>query len=138
MGAFEYSQATLRIFGDDLIPDELSSLLGAKPTKSHKQGEKQVGKTSNKVRIAKTGCWFLQAEKSKPENLEAQIAEILSQLTSDLVVWERLSQSYKVDLFCGLFMGHWNDGLSIFPSTMLALGQRKIALSLDVYNESNP
>ena len=32
MGALEYSQAALRICGDDLIPEDISNLLGAKPT----------------------------------------------------------------------------------------------------------
>ncbi len=134
MGTLKYSQATLRIFGDDLIPEDVSNLLGAKATKSKKKGDEEVGKTSGKVRMAKTGSWHFHAEKSEPENLNAQIAEILSRLTSDLAIWEKLCKSYKVDIFCGLFMGNWNDGLSLTPEIMLALGQRRIALSLDIYN----
>ncbi len=30
-------------------------------------------------------------------------------------------------------MGHWNDGMSLSVDTMLALGQRGIALNLDIY-----
>ena len=134
MGALEYSQAALRIFGDDLIPEDVSNLLGAKPTKSKMKGDEEVGKTSGKVRIAKTGSWHLHAEKREPEDLNAQIEEILSQLTNDLATWEKLRKSYKVDMFCGLFMGNWNDGLSLSPEIMLALGQRRIGLSLDIYN----
>ncbi len=137
MGALEYSQATLRIFGDDLIPDDISDLLGAKPTKSKKKGDEEVGKTSGKVRIAKTGSWHLHAQKREPEDLNAQIEEILSQLTSDLATWEKLCKSYKVDIFCGLFMENWNDGLSLSSEVMLALGQRGIGLSLDIYNGSD-
>ncbi len=136
MGALEYSQATLRIFGDDLIPDDISDLLRAKPTKSKKKGDEEVGKTSGKVRIAKTGSWHLHAQKREPEDLNAQIEEILSQLTSDFDTWEKLRESYKVDMFCGLFMGNSNDGLSLSPEIMLALGQRRIGLSLDIYNGS--
>lgn len=32
MGALEYLQAALRICEDDLIPEDISNLLGAKPT----------------------------------------------------------------------------------------------------------
>ncbi|WP_287480935.1 DUF4279 domain-containing protein [Shewanella sp.] len=137
MGAFEYSQATLRIFGDDLIPEDVSNLLGGTATKSKKKGDEDVSKTSGKVRIAKTGSWHFQAKKREPEDLNAQIEAILSQLTSDLAIWEKLYQSYKVDMFCGLFMGNWNDGLSLSPEIMLALGQRRIVLSLDVYSGSD-
>ncbi|KUM53038.1 hypothetical protein AR688_03680 [Rheinheimera sp. EpRS3] len=137
MGALEYSQATLRIFGEDLIPEDVSNLLGAKATKSKKKGDEVVGKVSGKVRIAKIGSWHLHAEKREPEDLNAPIAEILSQLTSDLAVWERLCQNYKVDMFCGLFMGNCNDGLSLSPEIMLALGQLKIVLDLDIYSGSD-
>jgi len=137
MGALAYSQVTLRIFGDDLIPEDVSNLLGAKATKSKKKGDEKVDKVSGKVRIAKTGSWHLNAEKREPEDLNAQIEEILSQLTSDLAIWEKLCQSYKVDMFCGLFMGNWNDGLSLSPETMQALGQRGVVLSLDIYNGSD-
>lgn len=136
MGAIEYSKATLRIFGDDLIPEYVSNLLGGTATKS-KKGDKDVSKTSGKVQIAKTGSWHFQAKKREPEDLNAQIEVILSQLTSDLAIWEKLYQSYNVDMFCGLFMGNWNDGLSLSPEIMLALGQRRIVLSLDVYSGSD-
>lgn len=137
MGALEYSQAALRIFGDDLIPEDVSNLLGANATKCKKKGDEEVSKTSGKVRIAKTGSWHLHAEKREPENLNAQIDEILSQLTSDLAIWERLCKTYKVDMFCGLFMGHWNDGLNLSPKTMLTLAQRRIDLNLDIYRGSD-
>ncbi|MBV2128356.1 DUF4279 domain-containing protein [Arsukibacterium indicum] len=137
MGVLEHSQATLRIFGDDLIPEDVSNLLGAKATKSKKKGDEEVGKSSGKVHIAKTGSWHLHAGKRVPEDLNAQIEEILSQLTSDLAIWEKLHQNYEVDMFCGLFMGNWNDGLSLSPEIMLALGKRKIVLNLDIYSGSD-
>jgi len=40
-------------------------------------------------------------------------------------------------MFCGLFVGNWNDGLSLSPEIMLALGQRRIVLNLDVYSGSD-
>jgi hypothetical protein len=40
------------------------------------------------VRIARTGSWRLDAERREPEDLEAQIFEILDQLTGDLAVWQ--------------------------------------------------
>jgi hypothetical protein len=85
------------------------------------------------VRIAKTGSWRLSAGRREPEDLEAQILEILGQLTQDLSVWESLSR-YQPDLFCGLFMGNTNDGLPLSAKVLLSLGQRGIALGLDIYD----
>lgn len=38
-----------------------------------------------------------------------------------------------MDLFCGWFMERLNEGIEISPETTLALAQRHIALSLDIY-----
>lgn len=133
MVAFDHSLATLRFFGDELLPDEISALLGATPTASHQKGQEFKGSHSGTVRIARTGSWRLSAPRREPEDLEAQIFEILDQLTGDLAVWQSLAR-FRPDLFCGLFMGSSNDGVSLSPRALLALGQRDIELGLDVYD----
>ncbi|HGM7319353.1 TPA: DUF4279 domain-containing protein [Stenotrophomonas maltophilia] len=133
MAAFDHSLVALRFFGDDLLPDEISALLGATPTVSHHKGQDLKGSQSGTVRIARTGSWRLSAPRREPEDLEAQIFEILDQLTGDLAIWESLAR-FRPDLFCGLFMGSGNDGVSLSPRTLLALGQRGIELGLDIYD----
>jgi len=133
MAAFDHSLVALRFFGDDLLPDEISALLGATPTVSHHKGEELKGSQSGTVRIARTGSWRLSAPRREPEDLEAQIFEILDQLTGDLAIWESLAR-FRPDLFCGLFMGSGNDGVSLSPRALLALGQRGIELGLDIYD----
>src|SRR5436305_413966 len=108
MGALDRSVATLRLFGDALVPDEISALLGAAPTNAHRKGEELVGRATGNVRIAKTGMWRLSASDRKPEDLEAQVFEILGQLSQDLNVWKALSSQYELDFFCGLFMSSGN------------------------------
>lgn len=133
MGVLDHSVATLRFFGDDLIPEALSSLLGAPPTEANAKGEEIIGRTTGQVRIAKTGSWRLKAARQQPEDLEAQIFELLAKLTDDLSVWALLSR-YNPSLFCGIFMASSNDGLPLSAKALLALGQRGIALDLDIYN----
>lgn len=70
---------------------------------------------------------------SEPENLDGQIEEILGKLTDNLVVWSKISEQFEVDFFCGLFMGGSNEGLSLSPRTLAALGERGIELGLDIY-----
>lgn len=133
MGVLARSQASLRVFGDDLDPADISQLLGAAPTKSALKGSEKICLISGKTRTAKTGSWHLSAVETAPENLNTQVVEILSCLTTDLEVWQQLSRDYQLDMYCGLFMGHWNDGMSLSVDTMLALGQRGIALNFDIY-----
>lgn len=136
MSFLERSCATLRFFGDDLIPESISALLGAAPSESCTKGQELVGRSTGKVRTAKTGSWRLEAEEKKPEDLDAQVFELLGQLTDDLTVWEALS-IYKPDLFCGVFMASSNDGLPLSARALLALGQRGIALDLDIYDHGD-
>ena len=133
MGALDHSVATLRFFGDDLVPEEISALLGASPTDSCRKNQEVVGKNTGTVRIAKTGSWRLSAARREREDLEAQVFEILDQLTPDTSVWESLAR-YEPDLFCGIFMASSNDGLPLSAKALLALGQRGIALGLDIYD----
>ena len=133
MAAFDHSLVTLRFFGDDLLPEEVSSLLGANPTASYHKGQQLKGSQSSAVRIARTGSWRLSAARREPEALEAQIFEILDQLTGDPAVWQS-SAPFRPDLFCGLFIGSSNDGVSLSPRALLALGQRGIELGLDIYD----
>ena len=133
MGLFDHSAATLRFFGEDLVPDEISTLLGTSPTESCRKGQELIGSKTGTIRTAKTGSWRLKAARREPEDLDAQIFEILDQLTQDLTVWESLAR-FQPDLFCGLFMASSNDSLPLSAKTLLSLGQRGIALCLDVYD----
>ncbi|WP_295567340.1 DUF4279 domain-containing protein [uncultured Stenotrophomonas sp.] len=133
MTIFHHSLVTLRFFGDDLNPAAITTLLGASPTAAHHKGQQLTGNQPDAVRIARTGSWRLSALRREPEDLEAQIFEILDQLTSDLAAWRSLAP-FRPNLFCGLFMGSGNDGVSLSPRALLALGQRGIELGLDIYD----
>jgi hypothetical protein len=38
-----------------------------------------------------------------------------------------------MDIFCGWLMHESNEGIVISPQTLLMLGERNIALSVDIY-----
>jgi hypothetical protein len=127
------STVTLRIIGEDLIPAEITTMLGASPTHAVRKGDTIVGRKTGHVRIAKTGIWNVSAPDREPENIDGQIEWILDQLTQDLTVWQRLTKMYRIDLFCGLFMHDDNEGMTISPRSLVALGERGIELGLDIY-----
>ena len=119
--------------GDALVPEEITALLGVSPTTAQIKGEKIVSSKTGKERIAKSGMWRLRATPCEPEDIDDQIHEILSQMTDDLAVWQRIGKKYKMDLFCGLFMGCSNEGFSISPQSLAALGARGVEMGLDIY-----
>lgn len=136
MGVLHHSTATLRFFGDDLVPETLTALLGVTPSEASVKGQEIVGRSTGVVRIARTGSWRLNSERREPEDLESQVFELLGQVTDDLSVWECLSR-YKPNVFCGIFMAGSNDGLPLSARALLSLGQRGIALNLDIYDSSD-
>lgn len=133
MPALEKTKATLRIHGDDLIPDEVSRLLGAQPDNARTRGEILIGKASGRSRVARTGVWSLRAQDRSPGDLDAQIDDIFVRLGDDPAVWAQLQSRFELNLFCGLFMGGRNEGETISAANLRLLGERGIELQLDIY-----
>ena len=133
MGRLQRTKASLRISGDELVPSEITRLLRCAPTYAYAKGDEIVGKKTGRKRIARFGMWLRATTACEPGNLDAQIGALLAEMTDDLNVWEAITASCKVDMFCGLFMGRWNDGESLSAATLFALGSRHIELGLDIY-----
>jgi hypothetical protein len=129
---------SLRVGGETLIPDEVTRLLGAQPTKSRKNGDVQYRAKDGRETIAKIGLWMLSAEHRTPEDLDGQVADTLGKLTQDLDVWAQLARRFEIDVFCGLFMRESNEGMTLSAKTVLALGARGIELGLDIYDPTPP
>lgn len=132
MARLARSVASLRVFGDDLDPDEITRLLGHSPSESWRQGELQSSRGGRTI-TRRCGAWFLKADPAEPEDFDGQVNSILGVLTSDVMSWSALTARFDVDLFCGWFMGASNEGVTVSPSTMEKLGRFGIALSLDIY-----
>jgi len=127
--ALQESTVALRIFGDELVPEEVSALLKCEPTHSYRKG--QLRQAPNYY--AKTGSWFLEAADAEPGDIGAQIGDVLARVTSDLGVWRQLSQRFELDIYCGAFMQTTNDGIALSSETLLQLGQRGISLGVELY-----
>lgn len=136
MGALDHSVATLRLFGDDLVPEEITSLLGCAPSEAHLKGEVIASRSGEDSRIARAGSWKLRASRREPEDLEGQIFEVLDALSSDQHVWRALAR-FEPHFFCGLFMASGNDGTSLSAKALLALAQRGIGIGLDIYDAND-
>lgn len=133
MAVLSKTVVCLRVMGDDLEPEEISKVLGCKPTRQMIKGEPFSWNKQGEPRIAKTGMWRIEAEDKLPGDLDSQVSEILARLSEDTKVWRSLSKRYDIDLFCGLFMESSMAGISLSSESMLALGQRGIEIDFDMY-----
>lgn len=134
MNQLDQSAATLRIYGDLLVPEDISRWLDGAPTHAQAKGAEICDEHSGIVRVADTGMWQLSAVGRHPEDLGSQIEEILAQLTDDLAAWAAVSECFAMDLFCGVFTQSRKSELPLTPTVLAALGQRGIALQLGIYS----
>ena len=130
--------ARLRIVGEDLEPGEISALLGSEPTHSETRGQELPSRSGKAPGISRNGQWSIRASATEPEDFNLQVQQLLAGLSPDLEVWRQLGKRYKIDIFCGWFMSESNEGVDITAETLASLGQRGIALALDIYAPDLP
>jgi hypothetical protein len=128
VSALSKTAVSLRFFGDDLNPDEVTQLLGKEPDKAERRGD-----VRSRGYTVRRGMWSVRAGDCTPGDLDGQIAELLAGMTNDLAVWQRLASLYQADIFCGLFLEQKNQGISVSPQTLQLLGERGIEFGLDIY-----
>jgi hypothetical protein len=132
MAFVDKTAASIGFHGDDLDPDEITRALG-QPTRAAKKGGEYFY-PANKRRIARTGQWSLSVEDAQPGNLDHQIQTLFASLSDDLAAWRDFTSRYKSWLFVGLFLAEYNEGLSLSPETLSAIGARGLELELDIYS----
>ena len=132
MGELFRSELTLRFFGDDLVPEEITCVLGRSPTVGvHKGGEWTTSRGVTKV--ARTGSWWLDVPAALPGDFDGQIQTLLATTTPDLEIWAALTTRYKADLFCGLFLKDGNEGISLSPATLRLAADRNLLIDFDIH-----
>jgi Domain of unknown function (DUF4279) len=134
-GPIDRCKVSLRIVGDDLDPDQISSLLKCEPSSKTRKGEIVADDGEGRQRISPLGSWRLESAESEQVDLEEQVLKLLSRVIEDPEVWQRLTTQYKVDLFCGVFLneGSWNRGFSLSPAVLKELAERNLEIGFDIY-----
>lgn len=134
MGTPESSAASIGFYGDDLVPSEITRLLGCKPTVGVAKGGTWITQMGAE-KVARTGSWRVLAERRAPADLDGQIKHLLSGINNDLEAWRSLAGRFRGRVFCGLFLASSNDGLTLQPETLLMIGERGLVLDLDIYEQ---
>jgi hypothetical protein len=132
------SEVRLQVFGDHLIPEEITKLLGNKPTSAARKDDLRPTRSKIGHIVEKTGRWSFASQTSFPANIDAQIQDIFAQLTYDLATWKDVTSQYRCMVFCGLFMETINEGVILLPETISILSERRLNFDLDIYASTNP
>ena len=118
-GAVDRSTMTLRVMaklrGESVDKNEVARLLGCDSDQK------------------KLRHWSLDAPDKEEADPDWQVAWLLKRVTSDLSIWKKVTQEYRVDIFCALYLERTNRGISLSAKTMTDLGVRGIELGFDIY-----
>jgi hypothetical protein len=124
-----YTWSTLRIFGDNANPSEITKILKLKPTGSFRKGEP----FSKGRLVRKTNGWFLCTEKSvKSKDTRRHIDFILQAIGRKGSAVKLLQkQGCKVDIV-SYFESQGQGGPALWPHQMLKLGKFGIEVWWDL------
>ena len=129
-GPVDEVSISLRVFGDDLDPSEITTLLRVQPTSSCRKGDIFRGKRYD--RIEETGRW-LYAKDASQDDLDKIIGVFLATLPDDLAIWNSITNRFMVDLFLGVCMRDWNRGFDLKRDTLRRLADRRLEIGFDMY-----
>jgi hypothetical protein len=134
-GPNEWFSITLRIGSEDLVPGDVTKLLGCKPDEAQQKGKPVLRKDGTVMRMAKFGAWrlILKPEDTDEWDCAEAMMLVLRRLPSRVGLWRRLAKKYKVDFFVGLSMLAKNKGFVLSAEVMKYLGDRGIEAGFDIY-----
>lgn len=130
------ASVTLLIHGDDLVPEELSAILGVQPEIGVRKGETFMGRGRPSTAVtAKTGKWIVGTGYREPPNVDEQIAELLDRLPKGADTWNDLTTRFDCYVTVGVWFtdDSWTGGLVLEPKTLGMLAERGLAIDFDMY-----
>jgi hypothetical protein len=133
-GPVDGVQVSLRFFGDDLEPDEITRALGHFPTEAFRKGDARDGGGAART----SGGWLLTGPATDPQTVENTIRALLALLSPDLRAWRSLTRRFHADVFCGIFMDEFNRGFEVSPALMRELAARGLVVGFDIYGPGMP
>lgn len=126
------NQVSLRFFGDDLDPDEISRLLECEADNYFRKGDRRT-RDSDPFEY---GYWGISSPHGSGENLSSLVADLLLRVSQDGSVWDDLNTRFSSDLLFGVFLGTANEGLSLTENIVSAIADRGLTVNFDIYGPS--
>ena len=125
--------ASLRFFGDGLVPEQISDLLGLEPTEAALKGLATTS-PSGKTRVASTGRWLLETRgQANSTDLEAHLVWLLDRLEATRAEPTSLPGVSQADVFCYWLSATGNGGPSLSPQVLSRLAHLQLRLNFDLY-----
>jgi hypothetical protein len=129
-GPIDRFKVTLRVYDEELDPDQISKVLGCEPTNAARRG------SSKDPRYPLKGRWLLEIDSrdlDESDDVEDGVRMLLERLPSDLALWASLTSTYSVSIFCSLILVSQNRGFGISAEVSKLLSDRNLESGFDIY-----
>jgi len=127
-GLVDRSRLTLAIHGEDLEPEEISSLLECAPTSAHQRGDPHRSGPP-----WKRGAWLLSVDAESPTGPEDLVHMLLSRLPADEALWSALRSRFSLRLTFGIFSERWNRGFELSAEAVRRIQVLGAGVGFDIY-----
>jgi hypothetical protein len=137
MSDISRSTVSIRLFGAELNPEQVTQLLGCLPSSAAKTGETII-RSNGKERIVSKGFWLLEHGRTDESGVEEKIEFLLAKLTDNLEAWKSVTKDLdRADIFCGLFIDKLNEGFKLSQSVLKKISDRNLEVSFDIYSPTD-
>lgn len=133
-GELEQSSLGINFYSEHLDKDEITELIGIQPTKSWNPNERHRMGNRGLYRMTNWGKWYFHTERDS-RDINIKIDELLSKLTPNLNIWNKLTSKYEVWMDVAGYMNNWNRGFKLSPESMRMLSDRNLDIFFDLYFE---
>jgi hypothetical protein len=119
----------LAIYGEDLVPDEATELLGCKPTHSHLKGDKKGPRSPGFDR----GAWILEVRGEPPDTPDVLTRKLLMMVPVNPEIWKQLQERFEIQIRYGIHMSGWNKGFGLPRDLIDSMAVLGADVEFDIY-----
>ena len=130
MSSVKWFRASLGIWGEELRPDEITSRLALKPTRTHISGER---KSSRNPLVWKDSYWSLDCPIVAENNPVEHLEWLLDMLEPKTAILKEISARFRLEIWCGFSSENGQGGFTMDANTLRRIANLEIPMTLDLY-----
>ncbi len=127
------TSVTLRVFADDVAPQEITKIIEIEPSEAHVKGQPKYKRRSDIIN--KTNGWFLRSDdKVESKDFRRHLDWLIQQLNSrHAALRELTAKGAQIDIFCPWASKTNEGGPIIDPRQMKVLGELNVELVFEFW-----
>lgn len=126
----KWAAATLRIFSETLEVEQITALVGLKPTRFYLKGDPLSARSSQ---LRRTNAWLLMSGVAEDQGVDVHLVCLLDLIEPKADMLRSLCPMCKVDLFCGFSSTHGQGGTVLDKDLLGRLSALGLDLKIDLY-----